>query len=174
MRLNRRIFRWRGPDRNPYSLTPLNAAGNFSGKVQAGERPRLASGAHDTRVLEMRQRLTAEGYVVCSPVGEVEAYTVASFRDALAELATSDRLVIDMSFVTFVDSAGLGALIGGIRRTRDLGGNVAVACGRPTIRKLLHNTGFDRIVAVTETVEEAATALRAYPLDDQPRNAASA
>jgi anti-sigma B factor antagonist len=107
-------------------------------------------------------------------MGELEAYTVAAFRDALAELATWDRMVIDMSSVTFVDSAGLGALIGGIRRTRDLGGDVALACGRPTIRKLLHSTGFDRIVAVTETVQEAATALGADPHHDQPRNAASA
>jgi anti-anti-sigma regulatory factor len=36
---------------------------------------------------------------------------------------------------------------------------VAVACGRPTLTRLLHTTGFDRIVAVTETVAEAATAL---------------
>ena len=122
----------------------------------------------------MRRTVTAEGHVVCSPVGEVEAYTVAAFRDALAELSTSDRLVIDMSLVTFVDSAGLGALIGGIRRTRDLGGSVAVACGRPTIRKLLHNTGFDRIVPVTETVQEAAKALGGYRPHDQERNVASA
>ncbi len=41
------------------------------------------------------------------------------------------RLVIDLSRVPFIDSAGLGALIGGIRRTRELGGQVAVACSRP-------------------------------------------
>ena len=38
-------------------------------------------------------------------------------------------------------------------------GVVAVACSRPTLTRLLHTTGFDRIVPVTETVEEAATAL---------------
>ena len=55
-----------------------------------------------------------------------------------------------------MDSAGLGALIGGIRRAREAGGDVAVACSRPTLTRLLHTTGFDRIVPVTETVEEAA------------------
>ena len=58
-----------------------------------------------------------------------------------------------------MDSAGLGALIGGIRRAREAGGDVAVACSRPTLTRLLHTTGFDRIVPVTETVEAAATAL---------------
>ena len=101
----------------------------------------------------------ADGYTVCRPVGELDAYTVSSFRDALGRLATAPKLLIDMSSVPFVDSAGLGALIGGIRRAREAGGEVAVACNRPTLVRLLHTTGFDRIVTVAETVEEAARAL---------------
>ena len=98
-------------------------------------------------------------YTLCRPMGELDAYTVGTFREALAELADTRHLLIDLSEVPFMDSAGLGALIGGIRRTREAGGDVAVACGRPTLTRLLHTTGFDRIVAVTETVAEAATAL---------------
>ena len=100
-----------------------------------------------------------EAHTVCRPEGELDAYTVGQFREALAELTAVDRLLIDLSDVPFMDSAGLGALIGGIRRTREEGGDVAVACSRPTLTRLLHTTGFDRIVAVTETVDEAATAL---------------
>ena len=101
----------------------------------------------------------ADGYTVCRPVGELDAFTVSQFRQALAELATNPRLLIDMSGVPFVDSAGLGALIGGIRRAREAGGDVAVACSRPTLIRLLHTTGFDRIVSVTDTVAAAADAL---------------
>jgi anti-sigma B factor antagonist len=101
-------------------------------------------------------------YIVCRPVGELDAYTVSQFRESLAELAASPRLLIDLSDVPFMDSAGLGALIGGIRRAREAGGDVAVACSRPTLTRLLHTTGFDRIVPVTSTVEDAAAAL----LDD--------
>jgi anti-sigma B factor antagonist len=50
-------------------------------------------------------------------------------------------------------------LIGGIRRTRELGGDVAVACDRPTLVRLLRTTGFDRIVTVADTVDEAIAAL---------------
>ncbi|HET7654575.1 MAG TPA: STAS domain-containing protein [Acidimicrobiales bacterium] len=101
----------------------------------------------------------ADGYTVCRPVGELDAYTVSSFRDALGRLSSSPKLLIDMSEVPFVDSAGLGALIGGIRRTREAGGEVAVCCNRPTLVRLLHTTGFDRIVTVAETIEDAAAAL---------------
>jgi anti-sigma B factor antagonist len=105
----------------------------------------------------------AESYTICRPVGELDAFTVSQFRQALAELASTPRLLIDMSSVPFVDSAGLGALIGGIRRARELGGDVAVCCNRPTLTRLLRTTGFDRIVTVAETIEEAAAALSTKP-----------
>ena len=110
----------------------------------------------------------ADGYILCRPVGELDAFTVSQFRQALAELAATPRLLIDMSAVPFVDSAGLGALIGGIRRARELGGDVTVACNRPTLIRLLRTTGFDRIVIVAETVEEAAAVLRA---EEEPTQA---
>ena len=100
-----------------------------------------------------------QDYTLCRPVGELDAYTVGQFRDALGELASASRLLIDLSDVPFMDSSGLGALIGGIRRAREADGDVAVACSRPTLTRLLHTTGFDRIVAVTDTVEEAEAAL---------------
>ena len=108
---------------------------------------------------------TGEDYTLCRPEGELDAYTVGTFREALAELTDTRHLLIDLSEVPFMDSAGLGALIGGIRRAREAGGDVAVACSRPTLPRLLHTTGFDRIVSVTDTVEGAAAAL-ASPGDD--------
>ena len=101
----------------------------------------------------------SDEYSVCRPAGELDAYTVGQFREALAELAEEKRLLIDLSDVPFMDSAGLGALIGGIRRTRENEGEVAVACSRPTLTRLLHTTGFDRIVPVKDSLEEALEAL---------------
>jgi len=88
---------------------------------------------------------------------------VLAFREALGELAQRPKVVIDLSEVPFMDSAGLGALIGGIRRAREHGGEVAVACSRPTLTRLLHTTGFDRIVPVTDTLDAAVDALGAAP-----------
>ena len=68
----------------------------------------------------------ADGYTICRPVGELDAYTVGRFRESLGEVASRPKLLIDMSAVPFVDSAGLGALIGGIRRARESGNDVAV------------------------------------------------
>jgi anti-sigma B factor antagonist len=118
-------------------------------------------------VLTIEQEQTAEGYTICRPIGELDAFTVSQFRQSLAELASKPRLIIDMSGVPFVDSAGLGALIGGIRRARELGCDVVVSCNRPSLIRTLRTTGFDRIVTMTETVDEAKAAF------EKPREAGS-
>jgi len=100
-----------------------------------------------------------DSHVVVRPVGELDAYTVPSFRESLAGLTAAERLLIDLSEVPFMDSAGLGALIGGIRRVREAGGEVTVACSRPALTRLLHTTGFDRIVVVADTPAAALDAL---------------
>ena len=117
-------------------------------------------------MLAVHVEFAQDGYVICRPVGELDSFTVSQFRQALAEMASPGCLLIDLSGVPFVDSAGLGALIGGIRRSRELGGQVAVACSRPNLVRLLHSTGFDRIVTVADTVAEAAAALQS----DKPDN----
>jgi anti-sigma B factor antagonist len=105
---------------------------------------------------------TVDGCVICRPVGDLDALTVRGLRLVLAEVVSAPRLIIDISAVNFIDSAGLGALIGGIRRTRGMGGLVVVVSNRPGINRVLHNTGFDAIVTVTESVEEATIRLQRF------------
>jgi anti-sigma B factor antagonist len=128
------------------------------------------AGSAGGEVLEIQLDRSNDSYVVCRPAGEVDASTVCKFRETLAELAHSSLVLIDMSGVSFIDSAGLGALIGGIRRTREFGGDVAVVCGRPGLTRLLCTVGFDRIVVMAQTVEEvlAAWETDASPIDAFP------
>lgn len=111
-------------------------------------------------VLEITIEETEE-YTLIQPSGELDAYTVGTFREALARLAEQGDLLIDLSQVSFMDSAGLGALIGGIRLSREAEHAVAVACNKPQLVRLLHTTGFDRIVPVSDSLEEAEEALLA-------------
>jgi anti-sigma B factor antagonist len=96
---------------------------------------------------------------ICRPSGELDAFTVGRFRESLSELGADPRLLIDLSGVPFLDSAGLGALIGGVRRAREAGGDVAVFGARPAVARLLHTTGFDRVATVAESERDAAAAL---------------
>lgn len=111
-------------------------------------------------MLTILQETSEDGRTICRPVGELEAFTVVQFREALVGVAASRALLIDLSGVTFFDSAGLGALIGGIRHARELGGEVVVVCSRPAILNLLRSIGFDRIVVVADTEEAGLEQLR--------------
>jgi anti-sigma B factor antagonist len=111
----------------------------------------------------------ADGGTICRAFGELDAFTVSQFRNTLARLSTSRWLVIDLSGVPFVDSAGLGALVGGIRRVRDHGGEVVLACNRPALLNLLGMTGIDRIVSVATGVDEAVAVLEYQEPSRPPR-----
>jgi anti-sigma B factor antagonist len=97
-------------------------------------------------------------HVVCRPEGELEAHNVDEMRRALSGVVGARVVILDLTDITFIDSAGLGCLIGAIRRVREADGEVAVASPRPTLTRLLRTTGFDRIVPVEETVDAALSA----------------
>ncbi len=97
----------------------------------------------------------ADEYVVCRLQGPLEWGTAGSLRGAMGLLGSVPRLVIDLSEVPFIDSAGVTALVAGVRRVRDNGGEV-VACSGRRVNRVLETIGFDRVVPVVATVEEAA------------------
>jgi anti-anti-sigma factor len=110
-------------------------------------------------MLSVKGAETVGGHVVCRPVGELDLSAAPTLRQALADVPSGSRVLIDLSDVSFVDSAGLGALIAGIRRTRDRGGEAAVACSRPGLRRLLRTIDLDLLVTISEDGEQAIGAL---------------
>jgi anti-sigma B factor antagonist len=110
-------------------------------------------------MLDFHMTEDVDGHIVCRAEGVLEASTVSTFRQTLAGVVSCSQLILNLSGISFIDSAGLGALIGAIRRTRECGGQVAVVCNRPTLVRLLRSCGFERIVTVAETTNAAASAL---------------
>ena len=100
----------------------------------------------------------ASDYRVLKPTGDLDVYTVGSLRDAIGEVVEHDnpKVVVDLDSVPFMDSSGLGALMGGVRRRREAGGDLAIACTREQHLKLFTITGFGEGVSIAPTVEEAA------------------
>jgi anti-sigma B factor antagonist len=102
-------------------------------------------------------------YRVLRPQGDLDVYTVGSLRDALGKMIAEQtpKVVVDLDGVPFMDSSGLGALMGGVRRLRETGGDLAIACTREQHLKLFTITGFGEGVSIAPTVEEAAKGFRA-------------
>jgi anti-anti-sigma factor len=96
------------------------------------------------------------GAVIAEVTGDIDMSTVAGLRERLFGLADSGQLlIVDLNRVTFIDSAGLGALVGAARRAAANGGSLHAVCSRPQTRKLLWLTGVDRRIPLTATVDGA-------------------
>ena len=107
--------------------------------------------------------VTEQGpYKVLRPEGDLDVYTVGSLRDALGSVVETGepKVVVDLDSVPFMDSSGLGALMGGVRRLRESGGDLAIACTREQHLKLFTITGFGEGVSIAPTVEEAAAGFK--------------
>lgn len=103
---------------------------------------------------------------IVTVAGEIDVATVAGLRERLFELAASGvPIVADLSQVSFIDSAGLGVLVGSVKRATSSGGFFHVVSDQPNIWQLAHLTGLDSQIPLVSTLEEARQALelRAAP-----------
>jgi anti-sigma B factor antagonist len=113
---------------------------------------------------------TEAGIVIAAVTGDIDISTVSVMRETLLELAgTGGTLIVDLNRVTFIDSAGLGALVGAYRRATARGGSLHAVCSRPQIRRLLWLTGVDRRIPLAATVD-GALAFRAASPGESPRS----
>ena len=109
-------------------------------------------------MLQVRLDVT-DGQTIFRPVGELDAYSAPGLRESMALLTSVPKLIVDLSEVPFIDSAGLMALVGGIRRVRDSGSRVVVCSARRHVQKLLDVIGFGTVVEVARSLDEACRML---------------
>lgn len=96
----------------------------------------------------------------CRLSGEVDASNVDQVRLAFDLTRSEPLVIIDLSDVTFLDSAALGALIGAVRRADEQSNQIAIACDRAPLLRLFEMVGFDRIAFIAPDVESALDLLR--------------
>jgi anti-sigma B factor antagonist len=90
-------------------------------------------------------------------VGSLDIATSPTVRAALTSASErgSHRLVVDLTQVDFLDSTGLGALIGGQRRAKEFNGEVRLVAKEGQILRLLRITGLLKVFAVYATLDDA-------------------
>ncbi|ROR67423.1 STAS domain-containing protein [Agrococcus jenensis] len=100
---------------------------------------------------------TDERHATVAPEGRLTAAAAPQLRQAVQDLIDSGsaRIVIDMSATDFVDSSGLGALIGALKAARLAGGDLRIAAVPETVRTVLRLTNLDRVLRAHPTAAEA-------------------
>lgn len=71
--------------------------------------------------------------------GEIDLATAAELRDALCPPGT-DHMVVDLRGVAFLDSTGLGVLVGALKRLSKRGGSLKLITNPGRIRRLFELT----------------------------------
>src|ERR1700720_2187392 len=100
---------------------------------------------------------TRSPYTVLAVKGEVEVYTAPRLRERLVDLVSQGRLriVVDLEGVDFLDSTGLGVLVGGLKRLRSNDGDLGLVCTQHRILKVFEITGLTKVFAIHDSVEAA-------------------
>lgn len=100
-----------------------------------------------------------DGTDVFTLAGELDVATAPTLRGALGEAASDGRheLIVDLTGITFLDSTGLGALIGAHKRAQENGGKIRLVAADGQILRLLRITGLLDVFAVYATVDAAMT-----------------
>lgn len=100
---------------------------------------------------------TDDPFTVVEVSGEVDVYTAPRLREAVVAAIDSGalRLVVDVDSVEFLDSTGVGVLVGALKKVRSGGGTLDIVCTQPRLLKIFEITGLDKVFGLHATVTDA-------------------
>jgi len=102
--------------------------------------------------------MTDDRTAVLQPTGRLNMVASPAFKSLVEETvaAGQTRIVVDLGQVTFIDSSGLGALIAGLKATRQAGGDLRIADVPEQVLTVLRLTNLDRVLRAHPTVADAS------------------
>lgn len=98
-----------------------------------------------------------DGETVVSLRGEIDVYTAPRLRQTLIDLIEkgATRIVVDMAAVDFLDSTGLGVLVGGLKRVKAKEGTLKLVVSQEKILKIFDITGLTKVFPIFSSLDEA-------------------
>lgn len=107
--------------------------------------------------MELDHEVVGPTTAVLRPRGRLTLGAASVLKDALdATVGAGHHLVVvDLGETEFLDSSGLGALVGGLRAARAAGGDLRIARVGGQVRTVLELTTMDRVLVPHETVDDA-------------------
>ena len=92
---------------------------------------------------------------VLTVAGDIDVDTAWRLREELTTALAERDAVVEMSAVDFLDSTGLGVLVGGLKRVRSNGGSLDVVCTHDRLLKIFRITGLTKVFGIHDSVASA-------------------
>ncbi len=102
----------------------------------------------------------AGAHVVVHVAGEIDVYSAPALRERLDDEIGGGQhdIVVDLTDVSFMDSTGLGVLVGRLKQIRLNDGSMRLVAANDRVLKVFTITGLDKVFEIYPTVDEALTA----------------
>ena len=100
---------------------------------------------------------TSGARTVVQVTGEIDVYTAPLLREELASLIDAEHrdVVVDLTGVGFMDSTGLGVLVGALKKVRTLGGDLQLVISSEKVLKVFRITALTQVFTIHETLDAA-------------------
>jgi anti-sigma B factor antagonist len=97
----------------------------------------------------------AGSYTIICPMGELDIFNSPVLRDKIIELVKKgvEKVAIDMSKVSYIDSIGLGALVAGLKVTREKNGKLVIVTPSSYVLKIFKLTSMDNVFKIYNSVK---------------------
>jgi len=97
-----------------------------------------------------------ENYVIINIEGEVDTYTSPKVKsDILKEIEDYKNIIISMEKVKFIDSTGLGVLIGVLKKVKEKEGKLIIISPNSYINQIFEITGLFKVFKIVNSINEA-------------------
>jgi anti-sigma B factor antagonist len=100
------------------------------------------------------------GVAIIAATGDVDVYSAPALRNEIGHLVDAGHvhLIVDLNALDFLDSTGLGVLVGGLKRVRARRGSIRIVCANEPVMRPFHITGLSKIFAIHRSLPEAKRA----------------
>lgn len=89
--------------------------------------------------------------------GEIDHHTCEILKnkvDNTLHNMNGKNIIIDMNQVTFMDSSGIGVIIGRYKLVKGIGGNICIISNSPVVNKMLEFSAISKIIKNVQSIEE--------------------
>lgn len=97
--------------------------------------------------------------MVLDVAGQIDLFSAPKLKEHVAGLigGDNDRLIINLEKVAFMDSTGLGVLLGTLKRLKERDGHLAIVCPPGPVHRVLTLTGLHKVFSIYEALADVPT-----------------